>query len=81
MKIVPPKFGPLSLKGWRPKFGIGIAIGALLVFGTQFSGSDSAFALVLGGGLGVALGLTRRSTDGKVARAAALEEEPEVNGR
>ncbi|HEX7002673.1 MAG TPA: hypothetical protein VF168_00590 [Trueperaceae bacterium] len=65
----------------RPKFGIGIAIGALLVIGTQLSGSDSAFAMVLGGGVGVALGLTGRSLPGKLATAAEEQEEPEADGR
>lgn len=48
----------------RPTFGIGIAIGAFILLGSYASGSEPALGLVLGGGTGLALGLTRRSGDG-----------------
>lgn len=66
MTVKPPKIG------LRPKFGIGILIGVLLVLTTQGTGNDSAFAMVLGGGVGIALGLTRRK--GRIELAAEGEE-------
>ena len=81
MRIKPPKFSAAKMRGLRPKFGIGIAIGALLVIGSQMSGSDSAFAMVLGGGVGVALGLTRRSAPDGLPAPSEAEEETKVGGR
>ncbi|MEX2540281.1 MAG: hypothetical protein WD314_00660, partial [Trueperaceae bacterium] len=43
----------------RPKFGIGIVIGAAILLVSSASGSDPALGLVLGSGAGIALGLTR----------------------
>ena len=77
----PPKIAASLFNGLRPRLGIGIAIGALLVIGSQASGSDSAFAMVLGGGAGIALGLTRRSGPEKLSEAAKGEDDSEVNRR
>ena len=78
MKIEPPKFSAALSKVARPKFGIGILVGVLLVAGSQMSGSDSAFAMVLGGGAGIAVGLTARSVTGKLTDSVSEEEEPEA---
>ncbi|MEX2536930.1 MAG: hypothetical protein WD273_15140 [Trueperaceae bacterium] len=69
----PPKFAAL-----RPTFGVGIIIGAILIFGTQATGSEPAFALVLGGGAGIALGLTRRAGPESLAKKSAALDEQEV---
>ena len=70
----PPKFAQI-VKGVKPKFGFGMVIGALLIVGSQVSGSDSAFAMVLGGGAGIALGLTRRAGPEKLTEEASSDEE------
>lgn len=81
MKGKPSRFSAAFAKVARPKFGIGILVGVLLVIGTRVSGSDSAFAMVLGSGVGLALGLTARSAPEKFTDSANDEEEPEVRAR
>lgn len=76
----PPRF-VRNVKGVQPKFGAGIAIGALLILGSQVSGSDSAFAMVLGGGAGIALGLTRHAGPEKLTEEARSDEEQEESRR
>jgi hypothetical protein len=72
--VKPPKVAAL-----RPTFGIGIVIGAALLFASHASGSDPALGLVLGGGAGIALGLTRRSPPAPLTAAGAdpAVDEPE----
>lgn len=41
----------------RPTFGIGVLLGAAALLATQASGSGSAMGIVLGAGLGIAVGL------------------------
>jgi hypothetical protein len=61
----------------RPTLGVGVLIGAGIFLASQASGSDPALGLVLGGGAGIALGLTLRPTAEQMvsARTEELEEE------
>lgn len=77
----PPRFAAPIVKVVRPKFGIGIVVGVLLILASQASGSESAFAMVLGGGAGIALGLTGRSGTEKLTEEASSDEEEEESWR
>jgi hypothetical protein len=63
----------------RPKFGIGVVIGAAIIFASSASGSDSLLGMALGGGAGIALGLTARGLPGRFG--AESEETRGEDGR
>jgi hypothetical protein len=59
--VKPPKIAAL-----RPRFGIGVVIGAAIIFASTASGSDSLLGMALGGGAGIALGLTVGGLPGRI---------------
>jgi uncharacterized membrane protein YjfL (UPF0719 family) len=69
--VKPPRNAAL-----RPKLGIGVLIGAAIVFASTASGNDSLLGMALGGGAGIALGLTMGGLPGRLG-AESVEERGE----
>jgi uncharacterized membrane protein YjfL (UPF0719 family) len=68
--VKPPKIAAL-----RPTFGIGVVIGVVIILVSTVSGSDSMLGMALGGGAGIALGLTGRGLPGRLTPGRGEREE------